>query len=63
MQVKLNWVNEWSSRESYTTLTLGEKQTTENSLKHELLCQPGLPVLTKKKNGEWLSEVGLSYGF
>ncbi len=65
VSVKLNWVNEWSSRESYTTLTLGvrNKLTDKLGLKYELLYRRAFPFDSQEKDGEWLSEVGLSYSF
>lgn len=65
LSVKLNWVNERSSREAYRTVTLGlrNKLTDKLGLKYEVLYRRAFPFDSIEKDGELLAEVGLSYSF
>ncbi|HET8871958.1 MAG TPA: DUF481 domain-containing protein [Aquabacterium sp.] len=63
--IKLNWTNEWSARESYTTVTLGlrNKLTDKLGLKYEVVYRRAFPLELQDRGGELLTEVGLSYRF
>ncbi|MDE2076722.1 MAG: DUF481 domain-containing protein [Burkholderiales bacterium] len=65
LAVKFNWGNEWSSRESYTTVTLGirNKLTDKLGLKYEVVYRRAFPVESQDKGGEVLTDIGLSFRF
>ena len=65
LSIKLNWVNERSSREAYRTVTLGlrNKLTDKLGLKYEVLYRRAFPFDSVEKDGELLAEIGLSYSF
>lgn len=65
LSLKFNWGNEWSSRESYTTVTLGirNKLTDKLGLKYEVVYRRAFPFESQDEGGELLTNVGLSFRF